>query len=70
MYSLNLQNQKVITVVEWSDIVQNVLPEKRLIVEFKMVADNPDERQIIFSYPGSKAQLVRQLETRWQENRP
>ena len=66
----SLQNQKVITVVEWSDIVQNVLPEKRLIVEFKMVADNPDERQIIFSYPGSKAQLVRQLETRWQENRP
>ena len=66
----SLQNQKVITVVEWSDIVQNVLPEKRLIVEFKMVADNPDERQINISYPDSKTALVRKLETNWQESRP
>jgi len=66
----SLQNRKVITVVEWSDIVQNVLPEERLAIEFKMVADNPDERQINISYPDSKTALVRKLETNWQENRP
>ena len=66
----SLANPKVITVVEWSDIVQNVLPEKRLTVEFKMVADNPDERQVTINYPESKADLIKKLETRWQENRP
>lgn len=66
----SLNDSKVVTVVEWSDIVQDVLPEERLSIEFKMVADNPDERQINISYPDLKAQLVRQLATGWQEGRP
>ena len=58
----SLQNPKVITVVEWSDIVQNVLPKERLTIEFKMVADDSDKRQVAIIYPESKTALVRKLE--------
>lgn len=66
----SLENPNAVTIVEWGDVVQDVLPEERLSIEFKMVGDNPDERQIIISYPDLKATLVRKLETSWQELRP
>ena len=66
----SLENPSVINVVEWSDIVQNVLPEDRLSIEFKMTANNSDERRISISYPNSKTVLIRKLETNWQELRP
>lgn len=66
----SLQSPKVITVVEWSDIVQHVLPENRLIIEFKPTANNPEEREISITYPESKAPVVRKLETLRQEIRP
>lgn len=66
----SLQNPKVITIVEWSDIVQNVLLEDRFSIEFKSTANDPDEREISISYPETKAAVVRKLETVWQEQRP
>lgn len=66
----SLDNSKVITVIEWSDIVQNVLPKERLSIEFLPVEINPDERLIVISYPESKIELMRKLESAWQETRP
>jgi len=66
----SLQDGKVITVVEWSDIVQNVLPEDRLSIEFKMTANDSQQREITISYPQSKVSVVGKLETNWQELRP
>ncbi|MBI2588946.1 tRNA (adenosine(37)-N6)-threonylcarbamoyltransferase complex ATPase subunit type 1 TsaE [Candidatus Saccharibacteria bacterium] len=66
----SLKNPCVVTVVEWSDIVQNVLPEQRLTIEFKPIANDSEEREIKISYPETKAALVRKLETSWQELRP
>ncbi|MBI2007860.1 tRNA (adenosine(37)-N6)-threonylcarbamoyltransferase complex ATPase subunit type 1 TsaE [Candidatus Saccharibacteria bacterium] len=68
--SESLQDDKTITVVEWGDIVEDVLPEDRLTVEFKPVATNTDERQIIFSYPENQAGLIKQLETEWTKVEP
>ena len=66
----SLQNPRVITVVEWSDIVRGVLPADRLIIEFKPVADNPDERAIEISYPESSRQIIEELETVLAEPEP
>jgi len=66
----SLQNSRVITVVEWSDIVQGVLPADRLTIEFKPVQDNADERQIQIRYPESSRELIEKLETVLAEPEP
>jgi len=66
----SLQDDKTITVVEWGDIVEDVLPADRITAEFKPVATNPDERRVIFSYPKDKAGLIKQLETDWARVKP
>ena len=66
----SLQNPRVITVVEWSDIVEEVLPEERLTIKLSPNEDNPDSRQIEISYPESKSELITQLITAWQEVEP
>jgi tRNA threonylcarbamoyladenosine biosynthesis protein TsaE len=63
----SLHNPKVITVVEWSDVVKDVLPKDRLTIEFKAVADNPEEREIVIRYPESKQDFIKTLETAWEE---
>jgi tRNA threonylcarbamoyladenosine biosynthesis protein TsaE len=65
----SLQSPKVVTVVEWSDIVQNILPEERLTIELKPMANDPEEREITVSYPEIKAELLRELETNWHKQR-
>jgi tRNA threonylcarbamoyladenosine biosynthesis protein TsaE len=66
----SLQNSRVITVVEWSKIVEDVLPKDRLTIEFKPVADDPDERLVTVAYPEKYANIIREVETEWQEARP
>lgn len=66
----SLQNSRVITVVEWSDIVQGVLPPDHLTIEFKPVKENPDERSIVVSYPESKRELIEKLESVLSEPEP
>ncbi|MBI2285844.1 tRNA (adenosine(37)-N6)-threonylcarbamoyltransferase complex ATPase subunit type 1 TsaE [Candidatus Saccharibacteria bacterium] len=66
----SLQDDKTITVVEWSGIVEDVLPHDRITIEFKSVTANTDERQIIFSHPGSQAGLFKRMETEWTKIEP
>ena len=48
--------QKSVVVIEWSDIVRNVLPPERLSVELKAIGEN--ERQLAFHYPSSLSYIV------------
>lgn len=65
----SLKNRQVVTVVEWSGIVQKILPQKRFTVEFQPVAANEDERQIIITYPESKAPLMEELKAGWLKHK-
>jgi len=66
----SLQNPKAVTVIEWSDIVEDVLPAGRLTIQFQMVGGETDGRQIEIRYPESKIGLITQLETAWKEIEP
>ncbi|MBX4197516.1 tRNA (adenosine(37)-N6)-threonylcarbamoyltransferase complex ATPase subunit type 1 TsaE, partial [Candidatus Saccharibacteria bacterium] len=63
----SLSNPKAVVIVEWPDIVKDVLPDGRLSIEINMVAASPDERQLIFHYPEVMRQIIIQLETQYQE---
>jgi tRNA threonylcarbamoyladenosine biosynthesis protein TsaE len=65
----SLQNPRVITVVEWSDIVKDVLPEQRITVEFKPVPDNEDERVVTFEFPQSKMETIEKLREKLAESK-
>src|SRR6187551_3399442 len=45
-----------VTVVEWGDIVHDVLPEQRLTIRFNLTGD--DSRRIVVSYPEELAYLL------------
>jgi tRNA threonylcarbamoyladenosine biosynthesis protein TsaE len=64
----SLQNPRVVTIVEWADIVQGVLPEERITIEFKSVPDDEDERVITFIFPQSKMDIIEKLRTELSEN--
>ncbi len=66
----SLNDPKVITVVEWSDIVKDVLPENRLTIELKLTEKSEDERQITITYPESRADVVKSVETAWKQIKP
>lgn len=48
-----------VTVVEWGDIVQDVLPERRLTIQFTQTAD--ESRHITITYPDTLQYLVEGL---------
>jgi tRNA threonylcarbamoyl adenosine modification protein YjeE len=66
----SLHNPKVVTIVEWADIVKGVLPEERITIEFKAVADNEDERVITFDVPQSKLEIIEKLRNKLAESQP
>jgi len=66
--SLNDANNVV--VVEWADVVTDVLPDSWISVELIATVDNPDKRKIIFHYPPNLKGIFIELETAWQESRP
>jgi len=66
----SLEDPKVITIVEWADIVKGVLPEDRITIEFKPVADNEDERVVTFEVPPSKMVLIEKLRNKLSESEP
>ncbi|HEU5005259.1 MAG TPA: tRNA (adenosine(37)-N6)-threonylcarbamoyltransferase complex ATPase subunit type 1 TsaE [Candidatus Saccharimonadales bacterium] len=66
----SVNDGKVVTVVEWSDIVNDVLPQNRITISFSSTPNDPDERQIIFSYSENFAGLIRAVETEWEEVKP
>lgn len=66
----SLNDPKVVTVVEWSDSVKDVLPEKRLCIEFQPVATDPDERTIHIHYAEPHTVLMREIETELAVSEP
>jgi tRNA threonylcarbamoyladenosine biosynthesis protein TsaE len=65
-----IEDRRAVVVVEWADIVDDVLPKDRISIEFKPAADEPDERNISISYPAKYSRLIKRLETDWAESRP
>lgn len=66
----SLADPKVVTVVEWSKIVRDVLPEDRLVIELAPLADNPDGRQVTIRYPELMANVIKKVATVWEEVEP
>jgi tRNA threonylcarbamoyladenosine biosynthesis protein TsaE len=66
----SVNNDKVVVVVEWADVVKNVLPKEHLSIEFKPTANGPDERLITTIYPENLRPLVAKVETAWNEIEP
>jgi len=66
----SINDNKTVVVVEWADIVKNVLPSNRVSVEFKPTANDPDERQITINYPPAAEPVIARVETQWQESEP
>lgn len=55
--------QDSVVVVEWSDIVQDVLPKNRIQINF-LPQENPDERKIVIKYTEQYKYLCYQLEAK------
>lgn len=68
--SESLSSKSTVTVVEWSDIVEDVLPQDRLTIELKLDETNTDARILNFKYPASKLPLIQKLKAAWKEVRP
>jgi len=66
----SLGADNVVTVVEWSDIVKNVLPAARLTIELRPTQNDADEREVVVDYPPESERLIKSVETDWQEVRP
>lgn len=66
----SLNDDKTVTVVEWGDIIKDVLPADRIRVEFKPLVDDSTERQITLIYPETASGLVKKLETAWTKIEP
>jgi tRNA threonylcarbamoyladenosine biosynthesis protein TsaE len=54
-----LDDPKAVIVVEWSDIVKNVLPADRLTIQFKSTGEK--DREIAIAYPESLKYMVEKL---------
>jgi tRNA threonylcarbamoyladenosine biosynthesis protein TsaE len=65
----SLKTDNVITVVEWSNIVKDALPEKRLSVQFSPITNDPDKRQVEIRYPEELKELIHEIESQWAKNR-
>lgn len=63
-------DSKVVTVLEWADIVDEVLPDDRLSIEFQLAADDPHARQIKIAYSQNYAGLIKRLQSSWEETKP
>lgn len=63
-------DQRNVVIVEWADIVGDVLPGARLRVEFYPAITSPDERRIVFKCPDFMRDAIASLESDWQESRP
>jgi tRNA threonylcarbamoyladenosine biosynthesis protein TsaE len=66
----SLQSQHVITVVEWGNVVEGALPKERIIIEFTPVSHNMNERHISIKYTPEESDLIKTLETKWENIKP
>jgi len=49
----------IVTVIEWSDVVRDLLPKKQLAIIFTQTADK--QRQLQFAYPESLSYMLKGL---------
>lgn len=54
-----VDDPKVVIVVEWGGVVQDVLPSERLTVELRRGSD--DNRELTFTYPDSLTYLIEDI---------
>jgi tRNA threonylcarbamoyladenosine biosynthesis protein TsaE len=66
----SLNDAKTVTVIEWSGIVKDVLPNERLAIELKPTAHDPDERAITITYPQKLIRIIEKIKNNWDETRP
>lgn len=66
----SIDEPKVITVIEWSDVVKNVLPEHRITIALKPVETDANERAVAIHYPEKSRGLITKAEAEWQQVRP
>jgi tRNA threonylcarbamoyladenosine biosynthesis protein TsaE len=68
--SESIEDEPAVVVIEWADIVKDVLPDDALSIEFVPVASNADERQITFHYPEKYRDAIAAVEFDKQETQP
>lgn len=52
----NIKDKQAVVIIEWSDIIKNILPIERLTIE--IIAISETERKLILSYPLSLQYLI------------
>jgi tRNA threonylcarbamoyladenosine biosynthesis protein TsaE len=66
----SVNEKSTVTVIEWADIVKDVLPKDHISIEFKPRANDPDERQISITYYEKARPLIAKVGTEWDEIEP
>lgn len=54
--SETLEDPKSVSVIEWPGLIEDVLPEIRLVISFKVLSET--KRKILIRYPGQLAYLI------------
>ena len=55
-----LSDKSAVVVIEWADIIENILPKNRLVIKIKVTGDQ--SRQFDISYPDQLSYLVKGLD--------
>jgi tRNA threonylcarbamoyladenosine biosynthesis protein TsaE len=66
----SISDPKAVVVVEWADIVEDVLPKDRISIKLEPTVADELERMITIEYPESKRPIIAGIELQWQESRP
>jgi tRNA threonylcarbamoyladenosine biosynthesis protein TsaE len=54
-----IDDPKIVTVIEWGEVVSHVLPDERLTIHIKRTGD--EERRLTFEYPDSLSYLLENI---------
>jgi tRNA threonylcarbamoyladenosine biosynthesis protein TsaE len=66
----SVSNRQAVTIVEWAEIVEEVLPDKRISVELQPTSSSSEERRISFNYPQDSLKTLAAIQTAWQAVEP
>lgn len=66
----SLDDPTITTVIEWSEVVADVLPKNRLTIKIEPVAIGPEHRDIAVMYPEDKADMFKKLENERERSAP
>ncbi len=65
-----VNDKSSVVVVEWADIVEDVLPTSRISIQFRPTGNSSEIREIVVKYPASKQSIFSRVESDWQESKP